>query len=36
MATVNFRKKISFTRPYNTRKEPEGEYYIPRHFESDR
>ncbi|MBA0037220.1 dGTPase [Pantoea sp. BIGb0393] len=36
MATINFRKKISFTRPYTSRKDPEGEYYITRHFESDR
>lgn len=36
MSAINFRKKISFSRPYNSRKEPEGEYYITRHFESDR
>lgn len=36
MATINFRKKISFTRPYTSRKDPEGEYFITRHFESDR
>ncbi|MDZ7279438.1 dGTPase [Pantoea eucrina] len=36
MATINFRKKISFTRPYTSRKDPEGEYLITRHFESDR
>lgn len=36
MAAINFRKKISFTRPYTSRKDPEGEYYITRHFESDR
>ena len=36
MAAINFRKKISFTRPYTSRKDPEGEYFITRHFESDR
>ncbi len=36
MATINFRKKISFTRPYSNRKDPQGEYFITRHFESDR
>ena len=36
MALINFREKISFTRPYNSRKNPEGEYFITRHFESDR
>lgn len=36
MAAINFRTKISFTRPYTSRKDPEGEYYISRHFESDR
>jgi len=36
MSAINFRKKISFSRPYNSRKDPEGEYYITRHFESDR
>ncbi|SNY68468.1 dGTPase [Pantoea sp. GL120224-02] len=36
MATINFKNKISFTRPYTSRKDPEGEYFITRHFESDR
>ena len=36
MAEINFRKKISFQRPYNNRDEPVGEYNITRHFESDR
>lgn len=36
MAAINFRKKISFTRPYSNRKDPQGEYFITRHFESDR
>ncbi|KTR50214.1 deoxyguanosinetriphosphate triphosphohydrolase [Pantoea ananatis] len=36
MAVINFRKKISFTRPYSNRKDPQGEYFITRHFESDR
>ena len=36
MSAINFRKKISFSRPYTSRKDPEGEYYITRHFESDR
>lgn len=36
MAPINFKNKISFTRPYTSRKDPEGEYYITRHFESDR
>lgn len=37
MAEINFRKKISFQRPYNNREEPlAGEYNITRHFESDR
>lgn len=36
MAKIDFRKKIIFTRPYHTRKTPEGEYAITRHFESDR
>ena len=36
MATINFRTKISFSRPYTSRKDPEGEYFITRHFESDR
>ncbi|KJV48647.1 deoxyguanosinetriphosphate triphosphohydrolase [Pantoea sp. BL1] len=36
MAPINFRNKISFTRPYTSRKDPEGEYFITRHFESDR
>jgi len=36
MTAINFRKKISFTRPYTSRKDPEGEYFITRHFESDR
>ncbi|KAA5969238.1 dGTPase [Pantoea sp. M_9] len=36
MVAINFRKKIGFTRPYTSRKAPEGEYAITRHFESDR
>jgi dGTPase len=36
MAPINFKNKISFTRPYTSRKDPEGEYFITRHFESDR
>ncbi len=36
MTAINFRKKIGFTRPYTSRKAPEGEYAITRHFESDR
>lgn len=36
MAQINFKNKISFTRPYTSRKDPEGEYFITRHFESDR
>lgn len=36
MAEINFRKKISFQRPYNNHDEPVGEYNITRHFESDR
>ncbi len=36
MPEVNFRKKISFRRPYSSREDPQGEYDITRHFESDR
>lgn len=36
MAQLDFRTKISLKRPYNTREEPQGEYAISRHFESDR
>lgn len=36
VAPINFKNKISFTRPYTSRKDPEGEYFITRHFESDR
>ena len=36
MAPINYKNKISFTRPYTSRKDPEGEYFITRHFESDR
>lgn len=36
MAQLNFRTKISLKRPYNSREDPEGEYAISRHFESDR
>ncbi len=29
MATINFRKKISFTRPYSNRKDPQGNILLP-------
>ncbi|QKJ85908.1 Deoxyguanosinetriphosphate triphosphohydrolase [Paramixta manurensis] len=36
MAAINFRTKIVFLRPYSSREDPQGEYGITRHFESDR
>lgn len=36
MTATDFRTKFSFERPFNNREKPEGEYYITRHFESDR
>ncbi|EXU75694.1 dGTPase [Erwinia mallotivora] len=36
MPVVDFRKKFSFERPFNNREQPQGEYRITRHFESDR
>lgn len=36
MSAIDFRTKFSFERPFNNREEPEGEYLITRHFESDR
>ncbi|MCX8957771.1 dGTPase [Erwinia psidii] len=36
MPAIDFRKKFSFERPFNNREQPQGEYRITRHFESDR
>ena len=36
MSAIDFRTKFSFERPFNNRERPEGEYFITRHFESDR
>ena len=36
MEKINFRQRISFQRPWNSREAPQGEYAITRHFESDR